>query len=811
MTLLDRFRTQPPRKHADPGVRLAYVREIPIYECALLAEIARDDADARVRGAAVAKLMDPSALAVVASSDPAESVRDEALTMLKNLALEVFEGVAQAESLAATEALTDARTLATVAKTALREEIALRALWRVGDGSALGSIARHARLEPVRVVALAALRDSREIVAVALSSDFEDTGIAAVERLDDRSDIERVAARGKNKKAVKRARTILLEMDERAAAEIARCDESAAADERLRQETVRAERMAVEAARAQAQTELAQEAARRREDEQARERDRLAEQAEQERRRQQREEVRAALERQQQAERSEAQAREVRARQEVLARLTRLAARVEALLAKADLTLKVGERALRDLRTALSDLPGLPPTLMAREREELVGRLKTAKVALTTKVQELRELTDWQRWANLGVQGQLCMKMEALGALEDPAEIARNLRVLQEQWRTASDVPRLKGDALWRRFKAAYDIVWARCAEHFAAEAATRAESLAKKVVFCEKAESLADSTNWLPTAEEIKRLQFEWKSIGLVTRGQERAIWERFRSACDRFFTRRQADLAERKKRWAANIERRIALCAQVEALVDSTDWDAAATEIKRLQIEWRTIGSVKRSRSEAIWRRFHGACDQFFARYALRHEIARGDRVAARGAICAELEALDATCPDVVANVRVLRARWHQEVAARGVDRERVAALDERFAAALARVLAVAPVAFAGTDLDPDANRRRMEILVKGIEDLVNSTSGSVANDASLLPTTRAAAMLKEALAANTIGGKVNDDSRVRAATEEVRQAQASWARIGPVPEDVRRALLDRFTRACRRMVERVGAGRC
>ena len=70
----------------------------------------------------------------------------------------------------------------------------------------------------------------------------------------------------------------------------------------------------------------------------------------------------------------------------------------------------------------------------------------------------------------------------------------------------------------------------------------------------------------------------------------------------------------------------------------------------------------------------------------------------------------------------------------------------------------------------------------------------------------------MLKEALAANTIGGKVDDDSRFRAAQEEVRQAQASWSRIGPVPEEARRALADRFQRAIRRISDaaaQVGAG--
>ena len=116
------------------------------------------------------------------------------------------------------------------------------------------------------------------------------------------------------------------------------------------------------------------------------------------------------------------------------------------------------------------------------------------------------------------------------------------------------------------------------------------------------------------------------------------------FATACDAFFTRRHDDLAQRKGVWAENLARKDALCVRAEALADSTDWDAAAAEIKQLQAEWKTIGPVKKSRSEAIWQRFRAACDRFFERYAQRHDAARAERVAAREAICAELEALGA-----------------------------------------------------------------------------------------------------------------------------------------------------------------------
>ncbi len=979
MALLDRFRTQARHKHPDAAVRLAFVQEIPLDERELLAEIAREDADPRVRRSAVAKLMDPAALALIAQHETDEQVRAQAVGMLRDLALEAFEGAGEAESLAAIDALTDAKTIVGIAKNASRESTAQRALARVSDVHALGSLARHAEHESVRRAAFDALQDHAEILGTALNSEFKDPTVAAVERISDRNELEQIVARAKNKSAAKRARAIVREMDERAAS----AAEAVAAAAAEAAQVAASEAAAAAAAKAAEPDPVEIERAARAEaDRQARaheeaERLRVEQEAAARRREAQESAARARLEAAQDAARKDAERRtarlteladeatraaalddlaaarrqfaiirkewtglclaspadpelatryaeaeaafmardaaaheaDQRARREALTRMQQIVARVEATAAQLDLSLKAGERGLKDIRTALGSIPQLPSK---RDYEEIVRRLKAAQTTLMPKVQELRDVADWQRWANVGIQEQLCEKMEALKAVDDPEEIAKQVRDLQQQWRQAADVPRAQGEALWNRFKAAHDEAWARCESHFAAQAEARGENLAKKVALCERAESLADSTNWIRTADEIKNLQAEWKTIGAVTRGQEKAVWERFRAACDRFFTRRHADLAERKTVWAENLVKKEALCVKVEALRDSIDWDAAANEIKRLQVEWKTIGPVKKTRSEAIWQRFRGACDIFFARYAQRHDIAKGERLAAREAICAELEALagdsresavepaigsqeslaesqppagddpqsasinpqaavgdpqaavgdpqaavgdpqaavgdpqaavgdpqaavgdpqaavgdpqaaianpqsairspqsEAPPPDLMAKVRSLRGRWQSELAARGVDRDRAIALDARFAAAFNRVIARWPVVFGGTDLDPDANRHRMETLVRRMEELAKSLAGPAlagGTDAALSPTTRLAVMLKEALAANTIGGKVDDDSRFRAAYDEVRQAQASWSRIGPVAEESRRALADRFQRAIRVISDRAG----
>jgi len=866
MTLLDRFRTQPQR-HPDPAVRLTHLGEIPLSERELIAAIAREDEDARVRRAAVAKLMDPASLGAIARDDRDETVRDQAAEMLRDIALEAFEGVAEADSLEAVDALTDVKALSQVAKTGTREIVVLRALSRISDTHLLGSIARHAPLEAARRSALDRVRgDRNEVLAVALNSEFKDTALAALELVTDRGELEQIAARGKNKSTAKRARGVLKEAEDRTRAESAEEAEANrvdalvpaaidppspavhadAAEEEQQEEARRHQELRDhEAAAEQARARAAAEQTRQEEAQRVSERRhvRLAELVE----------IAAAAaaepdlasarkqfgvtrrewkdlvtgitvdetiaakyaEAESAITERDASAREAdaRARREALARLQHLAGRVEALIARPDLSLKAADRALRDIRTALGSLPPLPAK---QDHDDILKRLKAAQTALSPKVQDLRETEEWQRWANVGIQEQLCVKMEALRSLEDPDEIARQVRELQQQWRMAADVPRAQADALWRRFKTAHDEVWSRCEAHFAAQAQERAANLTRKTALCEKAESLAESTNWIQTAEEIKQLQAEWKTIGPVSRGREKAIWDRFRAACDRFFTRRHEDLARLKKVWAENFAKKEALCVTAEALADSTDWETAATEIKQLQIEWKAVGPVKKSRSEVIWQRFRAACDKFFTRYAQRHDIARAERVAAREALCAELEALasaegDDAPADLLERIRGIRGRWQQELAARGVDLERARALDERFATAFASVAKRWPAAIAGTDLDPDTNRKRMETIVRRIEDLATSLAGpaGAATTEALSPANRLAAMLKEALAANTIGGKADDDSRWRAAAEEVRQAQMQLSRIGNVAEDAKRQLADRFQRACRRISERA-AGR-
>ena len=134
-------------------------------------------------------------------------------------------------------------------------------------------------------------------------------------------------------------------------------------------------------------------------------------------------------------------------------------------------------------------------------------------------MQQLREDAEWKRWANVTVQEELCAQAEALLAEERPEKAAAGLRELDARWKQAKEAPKEKAEALWTRFKAARDQVKARTDAFFAKQAEELAENLKKKEALCERAEALAESTDWLKTAEELRALQAEWKAVGPVPR----------------------------------------------------------------------------------------------------------------------------------------------------------------------------------------------------------------------------------------------------------------------------------------------------
>jgi hypothetical protein len=352
---------------------------------------------------------------------------------------------------------------------------------------------------------------------------------------------------------------------------------------------------------------------------------------------------------------------------------------------------------------------------------------------------------------------------------------------------------------LWDRFRTATDFIRTRCEVYFAKVREERTAALERKAAIVAEAEALAASNDWAKAPARLQELQTEWQALGPVSREPGRDLAQRFRTACNAFFARRREDLTERKRVWNENLAKKEALAARIEALVDSTDWDATAAEIKRIQAEWKTIGPVRHNKSEEIWNRFRTAADLFFQRYHNRHQILLATKLAEREAMVFELEALASADPlpdDLGACVQQLRTTWNRSVP---IPSPEAKALTERWRVALGTVVSRGGGAFAGTDLDPEQAVRKLEKLVERIEAYLEDAPDV---DEDLSPTEALAARLRSALATNAMGGRVGDESRWRAAVDAVKDAESAWDRLRPIAGDHASAFEHRFHQACRRV---------
>ena len=313
-------------------------------------------------------------------------------------------------------------------------------------------------------------------------------------------------------------------------------------------------------------------------------------------------------------------------------------------------------------------------------------------------MQEIREADEWTRWANATQQEELCKRAEALLEEQDleKASLALRKRHAVEQ---VAQAPRAQAETLWRRFKTARDQVQVRCREHFARLAQERGENLKKKQALCEKAEALADSSDWIRTAEAMNALQAEWKEGGPSRAARRRrcgSVSARPATTSSRAATKTapaEAGVGEepgdegnavRARRGARRVHR----------------LGHGRREIKRLQAEWKTVGPARPSRSQPLWRRFHGAGDRFFERFKQRGSIEKAARSATLEALVAELESLSAepAGAEVAARAPDLLARWRQ---AHGPAAE--APLVQRREAAMQRLLQSHPESFRGTSSIP------------------------------------------------------------------------------------------------------------
>lgn len=272
---------------------------------------------------------------------------------------------------------------------------------------------------------------------------------------------------------------------------------------------------------------------------------------------------------------------------------------------------------------------------------------------------------------NLELKTHLCEAAEKLAEVEDPVSAFHQLQKLHQEYREIGPVAKELREDIWKRFKAASTIINKRHQDHFESIKAKEEENLEKKTALCQSVENLnfdelKTYAQWEEMTKQVLAFQAEWKTIGFTPRKVNAEIFERFRTACDRFFQAKTAYFKANREKLNANLAAKNALVEKAEALKDSTDWGATTNKFVELQKEWKTIGPVAHKVSDAIWKRFNDACNYFFDK---KNEANAGQRkeeeanLELKKNVIAELEKIaEEQGENLLQSVRDLQARWNE-----------------------------------------------------------------------------------------------------------------------------------------------------
>lgn len=196
-------------------------------------------------------------------------------------------------------------------------------------------------------------------------------------------------------------------------------------------------------------------------------------------------------------------------------------------------------------------------------------------------------------------------------------------------------------------------------------------ENLSKKKTLVGKMSEIlgmeiTNAATWNRWTDEVLKLQEEWRTIGWARKKENEEVWQEFRGLCDLFFSKRKAFMDIKRSSYKDNKEKKEALIEKARALQNSDDWKAATDSLKKLQEEWKSVGSADPRDEQKLWLRFRSTCDHFFSRKKENYAKVideQAQNLALKEDMLKELEALEITGNKGadLANLKSFGERWH------------------------------------------------------------------------------------------------------------------------------------------------------
>ena len=251
-------------------------------------------------------------------------------------------------------------------------------------------------------------------------------------------------------------------------------------------------------------------------------------------------------------------------------------------------------------------------------REEVWARFKAASTVINKRHQQHFEDLRAKEEENLARKTALCEKVEELGKVEnkgaaDWEKRSKEIIDIQNEWKTIGFAPQKMNVKIFERFRAACDDFFGRKAEYFKALKVTFSENIEKKKALVEKAQALADSTDWKATSDKLIALQKEWKTVGMVPKKIGDQLWQEFLGACNKFFEARNAAGAGQRNEEHANLEKKKGIIEQLKALAENAA-ETTKEKVQALTEEYNKVGHVPYKEKDKLYEAYHEVLDHIY-----------------------------------------------------------------------------------------------------------------------------------------------------------------------------------------------------
>ena len=314
-------------------------------------------------------------------------------------------------------------------------------------------------------------------------------------------------------------------------------------------------------------------------------------------------------------------------RQEILARIEEIAAKEDSLGDKAEVeSLKVQ---FYRLRTAEIDAArkeyaanGGEETLFIPETDALEAPFKEAMNNIKAKRNAWLKAQEEEQQANYTAKLALQAKMqELIEKASQGAPDAAEFKTLQNNWKEIKNIPQDKVADMWKQYQMLgeqfYDVLKIN---HEFREYDFK-KNLEIKLRICETAEALTTDEDVVAAFRQLQLLHDDFRETGPVAQELREEVWTRFKTASSTINRRHQEYFEGKKEQERINLEKKTALCEQIENLDYATLtgyqlWNDATQKILDLQAEWKEIGYAPQKMNHKIFERFRAACDEFFKR---------------------------------------------------------------------------------------------------------------------------------------------------------------------------------------------------